>query len=195
MQLGRRWRIHGHTDRRGEGAIGAAELQAGIAPPDWDRQGIEHGAKPQPLALRRIAWRAIGEPDGITAIARESLAADIHCRTIFGEAQPQREAGAIGAKPRHGAIERGEIIRLKAVEQIGEAARRGAERAQRAGKEAIAGRAKQIERGWAAPERRAELIEAGSQALALRGERGNAQRLAVDDEAGQGRNRQHKPQE
>ncbi len=113
----------------------------------------------------------------------------------MGQAQPQIEASAIGAQPCHGAVERGDVARLKAVEKVGEAARRGAERAQRAGEEALAAWAEEIKRGRAAAERRAELVEARGQSCALGSERGNAQALAIDDEAGHGRNRQHKPQE
>ena len=156
------------ADRRGKGAIRIAELQPGIAPPDRHRQSIEHGAQPFPLALSRVARRTVGKPHRITAIARESRAAEIDRRTALGQAQPQSEASAIGAQPCHGAVERGDVARLKAVEKVGEAARRGAERAQRAGEEALAAWAEEIKRGRAAAERRAELVEARGQVVRAR---------------------------
>src|SRR6185437_16349802 len=151
--------------------------------------------EPRFLALGRVACPAIGQPDRITAIARESLTADIDRRTALGEAQPQREAGAVGAQPRHRAVERAHVVRLKAFQNVGEAARRPAQGVQRAGKEAFATRAKEVKRGRAAAERGAELVEAGDQPGALSAERGNAQALAIDGEAGNSGDRQNKPEE
>ncbi len=151
--------------------------------------------QPHPLALGRIACRAIGEPDRIAAICGESLAADIDRRAAAGEPQPQIEAAAVGPQPRDGAVEGSDIDRREALKQIGEAARRRTERALRAGEKALAGCAKEIQRGRAAAERGPEFIDCGGEARPLARERGDAQRLAIDDEAGYGRDRQNEPQE
>jgi len=56
-------------------------------------------------------------------------------------------------------------------------------------------RAEEVKRARAAAERATKVIEAGGQPRTLGCERGDAQALAVDDEAGHGGNRQNEPQE